>query len=232
MNTPALDLSRVVAGRTDLVVEYLNAGGDARTRDDSGTSLLSWCAYYGDVSAIRVLLLADESLSNLGPDLGLNGAAFHGHWRLCQFLLEHGAPANYQLPETLETPLHAALCKDDRVAYDPVVKVLLAAGAKPNAVTAPGVATGSFMRDCRTRAETPLHRAAAFGGEQTIQMLLDAGADLELRDMHGDSPLSWASWYRRPTAVLRLLTFGPHKIHPQNRSMRANVVGDPILPAK
>lgn len=211
----AHDLSRVAAGRTDLVVEHLRAGGDAQTRDESGTSLLSWSAYYGDVSAIRMLLTAGESLSNLGPDLGLNGA-----------------PANYPLPESLETPLHSALCTDDRETYDPVVKVLLAAGADPNAITAPAAVTGSFMRDCRTRGESPLHRAAAFGGEDTIQMLLDAGANRELRDLHGDTPLSWASWYRRPAAVLRLLAFGPHTIHPRNRSMRANLIGDPTLPAK
>jgi ankyrin repeat protein len=232
MKMSAQNLSRVAAGRTDLVVEHLSAGGDALARDEAGTSLLSWCAYYGDVSAIRMLLAAGESLGSLGADFGLSGAAFHGHWRLCQFLLEHDAPANYQLPDSLETPLHSALCTDDRLAYDPVVRILLAAGAKPNAVTAPGAETGSFMRDCRTYAESPLHRAAAFGTEETIQMLLDAGADRELRDMRGDTPLSWASWYRRPPAVLRLLTFGPHKIHPRNRSMRANLIGDPVLPAK
>lgn len=232
MKFSAHDHARLAAGRTDLVVEYLAAGGEALKRDDSGASLLSWCAYYGDVSAVRMLLAAGESLSNLGPDLGLCGAAFHGHWRLCQFLLEQGASANYRIPESLETPLHSALCTDDRQAYDPVVKILLAAGADPNAITAPGAPTECFMRDCRTYAESPLHRAAAFGGEETIQMLLDAGANRELRDMHGDSPLSWGSWYRRPTGILRLLTFGPHRIHPESRSMRANLIGDPTLPAK
>ena len=68
-----------------------------------------------------------------------------------------------------------------------------------------GIETGAFMRDVRTRGETPLHRAAAFGSEATIRMLLDAGADRHLRDAHGDSPLSWASWHLRPRSVLRLL---------------------------
>ena len=52
------------------------------------------------------------------------------------------------------------------------------------------------MRDVRTRGETPLHRAAAFGSEQSIQMLLAAGARLDAKDIHGDSPLTWASWHR------------------------------------
>jgi uncharacterized protein len=46
--------------------------------------------------------------------------------------------------------------------------------------------------------------------------------------MHGDTPLSWASWYRRPAAVLRLLCHGGHSIHPRYRGLRANLIGDPV----
>jgi uncharacterized protein len=55
-------------------------------------TLLKWCAYDGDVSAIRFLLGHGESLSRLGENLDLNGAAVHGHWRLCQFRLDNGWP--------------------------------------------------------------------------------------------------------------------------------------------
>jgi ankyrin repeat protein len=230
MKLTAHTLSRIAAGRTDLIVEHIAAGGSARERDADGASLLSWCAYYGDVTALRNLLAAGESLQNLGPDLGLNAAAFHGHWRLCEFLLEQGASANHSMSDTGETPLHAALCSSDCIVYEPVVKVLLAAGANPNAATNPGVNTGSFMRDCRTRAESPLHRAAAFASLGTIRLLLEAGANVELADMHGDTPLSWASWYRRPPEVLRALCFGRHTIHSQYRGLRANLIGDPLLP--
>jgi ankyrin repeat protein len=207
-------LARIADGRTDLVLEYLAAGHAASSTDGNGVSLLAWCAYYGDVSALRFLLANGESLASLGENFDLNGAAFHGHWQLCQFLLEQGADANHPLPETGETPLHAALCKANRPAYDHVVKVLLANGANPNCVTKPSAPTGAFMRDCRTKAETPLHRAAAFGTEQAIQLLLDAGAIVDARDMHGDSPLTWASWHLRPATILRKLCFGDHVISP------------------
>ena len=49
------------------------------------------------------------------------------------------------------------------------------------------------MRDARTKGETALHRAAAFGEEGTVKMLLDAGARREARDANGDTPLSWAN---------------------------------------
>jgi ankyrin repeat protein len=211
-------LERIVDGRTDLVFEYVAQGHPASSTDANGVSLLEWCAYYGDVSAIRFLMAQGESLSSLGHNQGLFGAAFHGHWRLCQFLIENGADVNLPQPDTGERPLHAATCKANRPAYTLVLKVLLAAGADPNCATRPARETGAFMRDPRTRAETPLHRAAAFGTEEAIQMLLDAGARIDARDMNGDSPLTWASWHLRPDSILRKLCYGDFTIHPDRRS--------------
>jgi ankyrin repeat protein len=219
---------RLTAGRTDLVFDLLAQGQSSTATDADGVSLLSWCAYYGDVSAIRFLLANGARLEELGEDLGLNGAAFHGHWRLCQFLIESGAEVDRPSPETGETALHSALCTTDRLRYDRVVKVLLASGADPNRATKPGVETGAFMRDCRTKGETPLHRAAAFGTEETIRLLLKAGARVDAKDVHGDSPLSWASWYGRPAPVLRLLCYKGFYIRPDYGSgMPANLLGDP-----
>ncbi|NOT58690.1 MAG: ankyrin repeat domain-containing protein [Acidobacteria bacterium] len=220
-------LERIADGRTDLVFDYLAAGHAANATDADGTSLLQWCAYYGDVSAIKHLLAHGETLASMGDNLDLNGAAFHGHWQLCQFLIEQGADVNHPLPDTHETPLHAALCKPNSATHALVIKVLLAAGANPNCVTAPNVETGGFMRDCRTKGETPLHRAAAFGTEAVIQLLLDAGAVIDARDMNGDTPLSWGSWYTRPDAILRKLCYGSFYIRPERQTMEAYLRGAP-----
>lgn len=110
-----------------------------------GVPKINWCAYYGDVTAIRFLLANGQPLAALGQNIGLNAAAFHGHWQLCEFLTENGADVNFALPDTGETALHAALCKANRPAYDMVVRVLIAAGANPNAVTKPSVPT---VRSC------------------------------------------------------------------------------------
>ncbi len=204
---------RIAAGRTDLVFDHV-AEGASPTADVGGASLIEWCARYGDVSAMRHLLAHGATLASLGRNLGLEGAAFHGHWQLCEFLVASGAEVDQADPVTGETALHAALCKPNRPAYDLVVRVLLAAGADPNRATVPGKETGGFMRDCRTRGETPLHRAAAFGSEAMIQRLLDAGGRKDVPDANGDSPLSWASWHTRPDAILRMLCYGEFRIHP------------------
>jgi ankyrin repeat protein len=223
-------LAQITDGRTDLVIDYLSAGHAATSADQNGVPLIQWCAYYGDVTAIKYLLAHGESTQSLGDNLSLNAAAFHGHWRLCQYLIEQGANVNQAGDGTGETPLHSALCTPNRLAHDLVIKVLLGHGANPNCVTKPSVETGCFMRDCRTKAETPLHRAAAFGTEDTIQMLLDAGAAIDAKDMNGDSPLTWASWYGRPDSILRRLCYGQFHIRPDRRSMAANLLGEPRVP--
>jgi uncharacterized protein len=223
-------LDEITNGRTDLVFEYLGAGNSANSTDAEGVSLLQWCAYYGDVSAMKYLLANGASIDGLGENLGLDAACFHGHWRLCKFLIERGADVNRTLGDTGESPLHAVLCTPERLRRNLVLKVLLAHGANPNCFTKHNMETGGFMRDCRTKGETPLHRAAAFGDEEAIQLLLDAGAKIDAKDMNGDSPLSWASWHARPTVILRKLLHGNHRIHPNNRPMDANLAGNPVSP--
>ncbi len=221
-------LERIADGRTDLVFDYLSQGHPATSPTKDGVPLIQLCAYYGDVSAIRFLLANGERLQSLGDDLGLNAAAFHGHWRLCQFLLESGADAKFRALDTGETPLHSAL-SSNRTGQQYVVEALLKYGADPNAGTKPSIETGAFMRDCRTRGETPLHRAAAFASEETIQMLLDAGAKADMKDSNGDSALTWASWHLRPDSVLRKLCYGSFSIRSGRLSMENYLLGRPHL---
>lgn len=153
-------------------------------------------------------------LADLGNNFDLQGAVFHGHWQLCQFLLEHGADANFAQSDTGERLLHAALCQSNRITCDYIVKILLEYGADLNCTTTPGMESGGFMRDVRTKGETPMHRAAAVGTKHSIHLLSEAGAKLDVKDSSGDTPLSWASWHGRPTFILDMLCFGEHSIHP------------------
>ena len=219
---------RIANGRTDLVRDVVLGGLPASTETESGVRLIHWCAYYGDVSAIDYLIGEGESLATLGDDLGLGGAAFHGHWRLCEYLLENGADVKSRNKVNGETALHAALGAAYRADHDHVVKVLLQHGAPVNEVTLHDAPTDSFMRDVRTRAETPLHRAAAFGSEGVVSALLMAGASREARDANGDTPLAWASWHRRPDNVLRALCYGPHTILEDRATMEENLRGKPL----
>ncbi|MSP17050.1 MAG: ankyrin repeat domain-containing protein [Myxococcales bacterium] len=148
-------LDRIKAGRTVLIFEHVAAGGAATAAtgiNAHGVSLLQWAAYYGDVSAIRFLIGQGARVQELGDDLGLICAAFHGHWRLVEFLLKQGADPNHALADTGETALHAALCKPNRPAYDLVVEVLLARGADANRKTTPAVTAASSCATARRKA--------------------------------------------------------------------------------
>lgn len=199
-------------GDTSVIKDAVEALGNGSLSSDERRDVLLWTWFHGDVAALRVLLDSGWEISEIGPDLGLNGACFHGHLPLVDFLLEKGADPNFQQPESLETPLHSAICKASRPQYNGIVETLLRNGANPNLRTKAGVETGAFMRDVRTRAETPLHRAAAYGDVEMISLLLEHGADKTIRDCNGDSPLSWASWHLRPGSILQLLAHGPWEV--------------------
>lgn len=205
-------LSLISRGRTDLVVALLDLPDAADAVKEGPVSALQWFVYYGDATALRLVQKQGIDLSSLDLGRELGNAAFFGHWKVADLLISLGADPNWREPGTDETPLHSALCKAGRPSFGHVVRLLLERGADPNARTVPGVETGGFMRDVRTRGETPLHRAAAFADESIIRLLLDDGADKQKRDANGDTPLSWASWHLRPGPVLQLLAYGPHRI--------------------
>ena len=71
-------IAELADGRTDLVFDLFERGCAPGSMDGNGVSLIQWCAYYGDVSAIKFLLSKGESIDALGPDRGLNAASFHG----------------------------------------------------------------------------------------------------------------------------------------------------------
>jgi hypothetical protein len=69
-------LERIAEGRTDLVFDYVGKEHPPSSRTSDGSSLMQWCAYYGDVSGIKFLLEKGETLLSLGDNMGLNAAAF------------------------------------------------------------------------------------------------------------------------------------------------------------
>ena len=206
-------IQKIMNGRTDLAFDFVKNGGDANHQDQYGRPLIIHCAYYGDVSAVKFLIDHGASIGALGDNFDLNGAAFHGHWQLCQYLIESGADVNHEHHETGETVLHACLSTPSRRSTPVLVRLFLHAGANVNSATIPHKETGCFMRDAFTKGETPLHRAAAFADEQSIQFLLEAGADKTAQDINGETPIGWASWHGRPGRILALLSHGRHRVH-------------------
>lgn len=205
-------LVRIRGGRTDCVFDLLRLPDWREPLTCGPVNALQWFVYYGDVTALKAVLEAGGDLDALDLDSELGNGAFFGHWKVCDFLLRHGADPNAADPHTGETALHSALSKAGRPYYFRVVRLLVERGADVNARTIPDRETGAFMRDVRTTGERPLHRAAAYADLRTIDYLVQSGAELAARDARGDSALTWASRHLRPGAILARLAFGGHRI--------------------
>lgn len=205
-------LNRISRGRTDYIFLLMKMENWPEILQNGRIKPLQWLVYYNDVTGLRAVLENGGTFDSINVNDELGNAAFFGHWKVCDLLINHGADVNYLVAKTGETPLHNALCKAGRPYYFYVVKLLVEKGANVNAKTISGVETGAFMRDVRTKGETPLHRAAAYADERTIRFLLDHGADKEAKDAYGNSPLTWASEHLRPGRILALLAYGNHSV--------------------
>lgn len=211
METPKI-LEYISRGRTDFIVELLKKPDWKSLLHEGRIKPLQWLVYFNDTTALKYILHSGGNLESININEELGNAAFFGHWKVCDFLIQHGADVNAPVDKTNETPLHNALAKAGRPYYFYVVKLLVEKGADVNAKTISGIETGAFMRDVRTKGETPLHRAAAYADERTIDFLIQNGADKEAKDANNDTPLSWASEHLRPGSILSLLAYGRHNI--------------------
>ena len=205
-------LEYISRGRTDFILELLDKRNWRELLHEGQIKPLQWLVYYNDTTGLKAVLKAGGNLDSINVNTELGHAAFFGHWKVCDFLINNGANVNAKINDTNETPLHNALAKAGRPYYLYTVKLLVEKGADVNAKTIAGLETQAFMRDVRTKGETPLHRAAAYADENIIAYLLEHGANKEAKDANGDSPLTWASEHLRSGKILSLLTYGNYRI--------------------
>ncbi|KAK8092213.1 uncharacterized protein PG998_015045 [Apiospora kogelbergensis] len=117
-------------------------------------------------------------------------AAEHGHAAIVGLLLKAGASGRTSASYNEETALHLAAMN----GYTEVAKVLLKAGARPNARNAD-----------RT---TPLHFAVLEGSGAIVQLLLESGAHPNAKTKRGHTPLHLAAIEGSEEVVRLLLESG------------------------
>jgi ankyrin repeat protein len=188
------------AGALETVKRLIEGGADPNSIDQHGMGPL--LTFHPEVTDYLLKHGADPDLQrneNIAPVI----VGVCSHFDCLRSMVEAGANVNRASDHNGETALHVVAGGSDTRA----VRLLLDHGANPNARTKPGMKTYGLWRDARVRGETPLHRAAAWGSPEVIQLLLDAGADPTIRDANRDTPLSWASWYRRNKSVIDQLGY-------------------------
>jgi ankyrin repeat protein len=169
------------SGRAEALVDtvrvLLDAGADPNTVDGRyGVSALYGVTGMNDVPRVARLLLDAGAKANDGESLFHAAAAFHEE--CLAVLLEYGADPN-ERGDWGNTPLYFLLRHHD-IEREPKVRLgvlwLLDHGADPNV-------------PCTEARETSLH-AAVWRGQHpdTVQLLLDRGADVNARRADGRTP--------------------------------------------
>ncbi len=125
------------------------------------------------------VLLLVLAVSGCSPDdaTSLHKAAQAGRTDRIGYCLKKGVPVDAVDPR--DTAKRTALHTAAEAGREDVVRLLLAAGANPNARTIDG--------------ETPLHLAAKTGHRIIAELLLDSGADVNAKNIGELTPLHMAA---------------------------------------
>ena len=173
---------------------------EAQTTDDSA---IFDAARDGDVDAVRELLQANFQLARATDGdqrTPLHLAASHGHVEVGQHLLDAGADIE-ATEEDGETPLHFAAWRSQMEAGEFLVGNDASLEARNN------------------WGRTPLLIVAReTGNAEFAAMLIDAGAEVNLRDRGGESPLDLAAWRGFAELVDLLLDNGAELPSPDSQS--------------
>ncbi len=114
----------------------------------SGTNPLQAALAENSLDSAELLINAKAKLKPKGPSAqaALLTASSHGYHKAVQFLTEHGVNPNCKSNRTGLTPLHLAVL-EELPAHIKVIKILLGAGANPNARDAKGRTPFAVLRE-------------------------------------------------------------------------------------
>lgn len=187
-------LARVRIANNQHIAPQANVNEMAR----DGYSALMVAVCYGNLRAIRELILAGANVDQLAPDgsTSLQIAADEGNYKVVQALLNGGADCNLSLSNGA-TALHlAVLCGNHRV-----VKVMLAA--------APPTCCKCNVNKTAAGGLSALHLAAHEGHSECIRLLAKApNIDLNRLSDAGATPLMIAVKMGKYDAAKALLEAG------------------------
>jgi ankyrin repeat protein len=182
----------VYHGDAALVTQLLAAGADATARNDYGSTPMSEAAIRGDVSILRALLAAhaDVDSANADGQTALMILARTSNVAAAELLIAHGAQVNARERWRNQSALMWATAESQPA----MVRLLLKHGAVVDQRSLVNNWARQVTSEPRMQARpsggfSPLLYAARAGCLECAQLLIKAGADPNLTDPDGVSPL-------------------------------------------
>jgi ankyrin repeat protein len=198
-------------GDRELVRLLLEHGADATSKNDYGVTPISAAAVEGDYEIVAMLLDAGADVDSRNPEgqTALMAVARTGRTDTARLLLEHGAEIN----ATEQWGGQSALMWAAAQGQAQMCRLLLEHGAD---VDAHGrmhdwqrrVTAEPRVKILNTGDFTPLLYAAREGCVECIDALIEAGADIDLPEFYGITPLILALLNRNFDSAARLVALG------------------------
>ena len=192
----------VISGNTKMVVYLLNKGIDIDAPDENGDTPLTLCALYQERNELLSYLLERHATLDHKNNFGSSALTIslrYGHIEHARTLIESGA--NIHTFEKLDTPLtliHKAIEKfpAHADAFRTLQRELLIKGASVDVLTnhlgwTPLIQTTTHRQDSDM--------------QEHLELLINLGAEVNLTDKNGRTPLMLAASMGRNRAVKTLL---------------------------
>lgn len=188
------------SGSTETVDVLLQAKAAVNTHSSWATPL-QLVAAAGHAAVCRSLLQAGTFVNdvNYGRQTALHLAAYQGHVKVVQVLLQAGADQNIR-----DRSGHTALAKAAATGVVPAALL-----PRRFAVVQALVAAGAQVITRNVSGETPLHHATFAGDTAIVELLLSAGADVNVRSyVREETALHLAVLHDRSKILALLLDAG------------------------
>uniref|UniRef100_A0A336KKD9 CSON012202 protein n=1 Tax=Culicoides sonorensis TaxID=179676 RepID=A0A336KKD9_CULSO len=198
-------------GHADCAMMLFKKGVYLHMPNKGGARSIHTAARYGHVGIINTLLQRGEKVDVTTNDnyTALHIAVESCKPGVCETLLGFGAEVHVRGGVQKETPLHIGARVKDGARC---VLMLLKSGANPNIVTEDG--------------ESPLHVAAKYGNDETLDLLLEDGGDALLQSHVGETPLHLGCRRCQPVIVDKLIEWVKSKHGPDVVAQYINTVNE------
>ena len=176
-------------GHSTICQQLLDAGAAPNNLDRDNYSPLIYATLKGDVECVRVLLekgnVFVQSSSQANDFTPLSLAARAGHTEVVILLLEHGA--NSSPNSNGEYPIHLAA----QEGHAAICRLLLR--------------LEGWDTPDKYHEWTPLFHAARYGRSECVQILIEGGCRVLMRDELGHNASHYAAWYGHQECLEPLL---------------------------